>query len=139
MARQSINSIEKRMSGGGKDTPRLNMQQFIKLADMDKIKSDVEEEIIQILNEKFRRERKPGESYDEWFDRTPVEELIKLELNKGGNVISISDYLKQKEEPKIKEINLAQGDFEKTVAGLTDKDKEIIKDLLRRSGIRVSD
>ena len=57
----------------------------------------------------------------------------------AGKVISISDYLKQKEEPKIKKINLAQGDFEKTVSGLSAADKDIIKDLLRKSGIKVSD
>ena len=42
-------------------------------------------------------------------------------------------------KPKIKKIDLAQGDFEKTVAGLSSADKDLIKDLLRRSGIRVSD
>ena len=138
MAKQ-FNSIEKRLSGGGKDTPRLNMEQFIRLADADKIKSDVENEIIRLLDEKFRDQRKPGESFTDWLNRTPKEELLKLELSGGGKVISISDYLKQKEEPKIKKINLAQGDFEKTVSGLSAADKDIIKDLLRKSGIKVSD
>ena len=138
MAKQ-FNSIEKRLSGGGKHTPRLNMEQFIRLADADKIKSDVENEIIRLLDEKFRDQRKPGESFSDWLNRTPKEELLKLELSGGGKVISISDYLKQKEEPKIKKINLAQGDFEKTVSGLSAADKDIIKDLLRKSGIKVSD
>ena len=138
MAKQ-FNSIEKRLSGGGKDTPRLNMEQFIRLADADKIKSDVENEIIRLLDEKFRDQRKPGESFSDWLNRTPKEELLKMELSGGGKVISISDYLKQKEEPKIKKINLAQGDFEKTVSGLSAADKDIIKDLLRKSGIKVSD
>jgi len=127
------------MSGGGKDTPRLNMEQFIRLADADKIQSDLENEIIRLLDEKFRDQRKPGESFSDWLNRTPKEELLKLELSGGGKVISISDYLKQKEEPKIKKINLAQGDFEKTVSGLSAADKDIIKDLLRKSGIKVSD
>ena len=138
MAKQ-FNSIEKRLSGGGKDTPRLNMEQFIRLADADKIQSDLENEIIRLLDEKFRDQRKPGETFNEWLNRTPKEELLKLELSGGGKVISISDYLKQKEEPKIKKINLAQGDFEKTVSGLSAADKDIIKDLLRKSGIKVSD
>ena len=56
MAKQ-FNSIEKRLSGGGKDTPRLNMEQFIRLADADKIKSDVENEIIRLLDEKFRDQK----------------------------------------------------------------------------------
>jgi hypothetical protein len=139
MAKQTLNSIDKRLSGGGENTPRLNMEQFIRLADADKIQSDLENEIIRLLDEKFRDQRKPGESFKEWLNRTPKEELLKLELSGGGKVISISDYLKQKEEPKIKKINLAQGDFEKTVAGLSSADKDIIKDLLRKSGIKVSD
>ena len=139
MRQSTINNIEKAMSGGGKDTPRLNMEQFIRLADADKIQSDLENEIIRLLDEKFRDQRKPGESFNEWLNRTPKEELLKLELGSGGKVISISDYLKQKEEPKIKKINLAQGDFEKTVSGLSAADKDIIKDLLRKSGIKVSD
>jgi len=139
MSKQSINNIEKAMSGGGKNTPKLNMDSFIKMADREKIQSDLENEIIQLLNEKFRDQRKPGESFSDWLNRTPKEELLKLELSGGGKVISISDYLKQKEEPKIKKINLAQGDFEKTVSGLSAADKDIIKDLLRKSGIKVSD
>ena len=138
MRQSTINNIEKAMSGGGKDTPRLNMEQFIRLADADKIQSDLENEIIRLLDEKFRDQRKPGETFNEWLNRTPKEELLKLELSGGGKVISISDYLKQKEEPKIKKINLAQGDFEKTVSGLSAADKDIIKDLLRKSGIKVS-
>ena len=139
MRQSTINNIEKAMSGGGKNTPRLNMEQFIRLADADKIQSDLENEIIRLLDEKFRDQRKPGETFNEWLNRTPKEELLKLELSGGGKVISISDYLKQKEEPKIKKINLAQGDFEKTVSGLSAADKDIIKDLLRKSGIKVSD
>ena len=139
MAKQTLNSIDKRLSGGGENTPRLNMEQFIRLADADKIQSDLENEIIRLLDEKFRDQRKPGESFKEWLNRTPKEELLKLELSGGGKVISISDYLKQKEEPKIKKINLAQSDFEKTVSGLSAADKDIIKDLLRKSGIKVSD
>ena len=34
---------------------------------------------------------------------------------------------------------MAQGDFEKTVSGLSAADKDIMKDLLRKSGIKVSD
>ena len=37
-----LSNIEKKMSSGGPDTPRINMKQFIKLADADKIQSDLE-------------------------------------------------------------------------------------------------
>ena len=132
-------NIEKKLTAGGKDTPKLNMEKFIQLADKDKIQSDIEGEIIRLLNEKFRDQRKPGESFSDWLNRTPKDELLKLELKNGGNVVDFLSYLKQKQKPKVKEINLAQGDFEKTVAGLTDADTDIIKDLLRKSGIKVGD
>ncbi len=64
--------------------------------------------------------------------------IKRIELDKGG-VVSLSDYLKQKQKPKIKKIDLAQGDFEKTVASLTDADKDLIKELLRKSGVLVGD
>ena len=134
-----LNNVERKMSSGGPNTPRLNMEQFIRLADADKIQSDLENEIIQLLNEKFLDQKKPGESFSDWLKRTPKEELLKLELSGGGKVIMLSDYLKQKRKPPIKKIDLAQGDFEKTVAGLSSADKDIIKDLLRKSGIKVSD
>ena len=64
--------------------------------------------------------------------------IKRIQLDKGG-VVSLSDYLKQREKPKIKKIDLAQGDFEKTVASLTDADKDLIKELLRKSGVLVGD
>jgi hypothetical protein len=73
------------------------------------------------------------------YSKNAKGELLKLELSGGGKVISIQDFLKQREEPKIKKIDLAQGDFEKTVAGLTKEDKLLIRDLLKMSGIKVSD
>ena len=127
------------MSNGGPDTKKIDMSEFIRLADKEKIQSDLENEIIQLLNEKFREQRKPGESIKDFIRRMPKEELLKLELSGGGKVISIQDFLKQREEPKIKKIDLAQGDFEKTVAGLTKEDKLLIRDLLKMSGIKVSD
>ena len=134
-----LNNVDKAMSNGGPDTKKIDMSEFIRLADKEKIQSDLENEIIQLLNEKFREQRKPGESIKDFIRRIPKEELLKLELSGGGKVISISDYLKQREEPKIKKIDLAQGDFEKTVAGLTKEDKLLIRDLLKMSGIKVSD
>ena len=134
-----LNNVDNAMSNGGPDTKKIDMSEFIRLADKEKIQSDLENEIIQLLNEKFREQRKPGESIKDFIRRIPKEELLKLELSGGGKVISIQDFLKQREEPKIKKIDLAQGDFEKTVAGLTKEDKLLIRDLLKMSGIKVSD
>jgi hypothetical protein len=90
-----------------------------------------------------------GRMYADWKKQNPDKDemdfykekgiaIKRIELDKGG-VVSLSDYLKQKQKPKIKKIDLAQGDFEKTVASLTDSDKDLIKALLRKSGVLVGD
>ena len=85
MAKPRTN-IEKKMSGGGKDTPRLDMTQFIKLADAEKIESDVMNDLLEAIQEKFEEQRKPGESFDSWLKRTPKSELKRIELSNGGSV-----------------------------------------------------
>jgi hypothetical protein len=65
--------------------------------------------------------------------------IKRIELKDGSKVVSISDYLKQRETPKVKKIDLARGDFSKTVAGLSAEDKDLIKELLRKSGVLVGD
>ena len=89
----------------------------------------------------YIKEGGKGQSFTDWLKSKPKSYLrnIPLQMSKGGKVIMLSDYLKQKEKPRIKTIDSAQGDFEKTVAGLTSSDKAMIKDLLRKSGIKVSD
>ena len=85
MAKPRTN-IEKKRSGGGKDTPRLDMTQFIKLADAEKIESDVMNDLLEAIQEKFEEQRKPGESFDSWLKRTPKSELKRIELSNGGSV-----------------------------------------------------
>ena len=94
-----ISSIEKKMSSGGPNTPRLDMSDFIKLADADteKMEFDALNEVLELMKEKFENERKPGESFDSWFKRTPREEIIRISLESGGKVIKFSDYHKPKE------------------------------------------
>ena len=132
-------NVEKSISAD----PKANGETKKKLIQLAKdeadIKFDLELEIIKQLEDKFKEFGKPGETISDFIKRAPLDELIKLELQGGGKVISISDYLKQKEKPKIKKIDLAQGDFNKTVAGLSDSDKDLIKELLRKSGVLVGD
>lgn len=65
--------------------------------------------------------------------------IKRIELESGGKVIDLQSYLKQRETPKVKKIDLARGDFSKTVAGLSAEDKDLIKELLRKSGVLVGD
>ena len=132
-------NVEKSISAD----PKANGETKKKLIQLAKdeadIKFDLELEIIKQLEDNFKEFGKPGETISDFIKRAPLDELIKLELQGGGKVISISDYLKQEEKRKIKKIGLAQGDFNKTVAGLSDSYKALIKDLLRKSGVLVGD
>jgi hypothetical protein len=126
------NSVEKIMPSGGKETPKLDMEQLIKVADDEKIKSDVENEIIEILLDKYNNQKEPGESFNDWLKRTPKEELVRINLKDGSKVVSISDYLKQKEPVKIKQLDLAsQFTPGKTLASLTPSERETVNMLLK--------
>ena len=124
-------NIEKKLIPGGPDTKRLNMDEFIKLADKESIERDVELEILRQLEEKFKNDGKPGETFLDFIKRTPREELIKLELNKGGRVINFLDSAKSK-SPDVKKIDLV-GQFtpEKILSNLTTKEREAVNMLLK--------
>ena len=84
------------------------------------------------------KKKNPGKDEMDFYEEKGIT-IKRIQLDKGGVVVSLSDYLKQKQKPKIKKIDLAQGDFNKTVAGLSDSDKDLIKELLRKSGVLVGD
>ena len=95
-------------------------------------------ELIQNLKQ-LRDELDPDEKdLNKFLDKLSEEQLKRLLLSGGGRVIELSKYRKSK-DPKIKKINISQGDLEKTVAGLSDNDKLLIKELLRKSGVLVGD
>ena len=124
-------NIEKKLIPGGPDIKRLNMNEFIQLADKEIIERDVELEILRQLEEKFKNDGKPGETFLDFIRRTPREELIKLELNKGGRVINFLDYAKSK-SPDVKTIDLVdQFTPEKTLSNLTTKEREAVNMLLK--------
>ena len=135
---KTTNNIEKRMSSGGEDLSPLDMNDFIKLADAEKIKADAETDLFEAIQKKFLEQKKPGESFNSWLNRTDVEELRRIELKDGSRVIDFAEYSKLK-NPKIKKIDLAQGDFDKKVSDLTSKDKDLIRQLLKMSGVNVSE
>ena len=55
----------------------------------------------------------------------------RLELDKGGKVISLQEYLKQKEPPKIKEFDLDSVSPGKALSELTEAEREVVRNLLR--------
>ena len=80
-----INNVEKRMSGGGAETSPLDMKQFIKLADMEKIEADVLEDLTRELQLMYEKEKKSGQSFSDWLKSKPIEELKRIELSNGGS------------------------------------------------------
>ena len=80
-----INNVEKRMSGGGAETSPLDMKQFIKLADMEKIEADVLEDLTRELQNMYEKEKKSGQSFSDWLKSKPIEELKRIELSNGGS------------------------------------------------------
>jgi hypothetical protein len=127
-------------SGGNVETSknRLSKDDLKKLAS-ESPREEFELELGSILEElKDWKKKNPDKDEMDFYKEKGIA-IKRIRLDKGGVVISLSDYLKQKEKPKIKQIDLAQGDFEKTVASLTDSDKDLIKELLRKSGVLVGD
>ena len=124
-------------SGGNVETSknRLSKDDLKKLAS-ESPREEFELDLGSILEElKDWKKKNPDKDEMDFYKEKGIA-IKRVELDKGG-VVSLSDYLKQKEKPKIKKIDLAQGDFEKTVASLTDSDKDLIKELLRKSGVLV--
>ena len=74
--------------------------------------------------------------YDNFLDFLKSKDDLyfkRIELKEGGKVYFLSDYMKLK-EPRVKEINLASlFDHAKTISSLTDAEREVVNDLLRRS------
>ena len=125
-------TIEKILEAGGPNTDKMDMNTFIQLADLEKQEFDVMQNLIDTIQEDFENEKKPGESLIDWLKSKPTEYFKRIELKDGGNVFFISDYLKSKEKPKIKEIDLA-GMFTpgKTLSSLTEAEREAVNNLLK--------
>ena len=135
MKKGSHNNIEEKMSGGGSNSRSLDMEQFIKMADKEKIEFSIENDLFEALEQKWLDEREPGEAFDNWLNRTPVEALRRIELKSGGKVIDFAEYAKMK-DADVKEINLAAAFEEgRTVSSLSEKDKAMVRKLLKMSGI----
>ena len=126
--------------GGSVETRknRLTKDDLKKLAS-ESPREEFELDLGSILEElKDWKKKNPGKDEMDFYEEKGIA-IKRIQLDKGGVVVSLSDYLKQKQKPKIKKIDLAQGDFNKTVAGLSDSDKDLIKELLRKSGVLVGD
>ena len=108
----------------------LKRDDLIKLAkDEADIRFDVENEIIEILQDQYNKEKKEGQSFLDWLDTKDKDYIrrIPLGLKEGGTVVSIMDYLKQKERPKIKKLDLDSAAPGKAISQLTDAERDVVK------------
>ena len=124
-------SVEKAMESKGDGKAKEELMQLAK--DEKDILFDVESEITDILLDNYNKEKKPGQSFLDWLGTKDREYLIKIPLGlaSGGKVISISEYLKQKEKPTIKKLNLDAVAPGKALSELTDAEREVVRNLLR--------
>ena len=124
-------SVEKAMESKGDGKAKKELMQLAK--DEKDILFDVESEITDILLDNYNKEKKPGQSFLDWLGTKDREYLIKIPLGlaSGGKVISISEYLKQKEKPRIKKLNLDVVAPGKALSELTDAEREVVRNLLR--------
>jgi|TARA_R100000700_G_C3062809_1_gene76761 hypothetical protein len=124
--------------GGNVETKgkELKKEELLKLAkDEADLKFDFESGISDQILRDYYKDRKPGQSITDWLDSKPREYFlnIPLQLRDGGKVISLSSYLKQKEKPKIKKINLDSIAPGKAIVDLSDAEREVVNKLLRMS------
>ena len=103
-------------------------------ADIEKEKFDFLSDIAGSIKALKEELGKPGETDAEFIKRLTPEELKRISLKDGSNIIELSKYSKTKETPKIKKLNLADHfELGRTVASLSDADKDIVKNLLKMS------
>ena len=112
--------------------PIENQNKRIVLADLEKQQFDLEQNIIDTLKEDFEKQD-TYKNFLDWLKSKDVEYFKRIQLKEGGRVYTLSDYRKSK-EPKVKEINLSSlFEHARTIASLTDAEREVVNDLLRKT------
>ena len=104
--------------------------------DVKDIEFDLMQDLADTIKEDFENSKEKGESLNEWLDRQPDEYFKRIQLSNGG-VVDLAKYRKSK-EPKIRKLNLSQGDYDRAVIDVqSQSDRDLIKQLLKMSGINV--
>ena len=109
--------------------PIENNKKRIDLADLEKQQFDLEESIINAIKEDFEKQDK-YKNFLDFLKSKDDDYFLRIQLAEGGKVIKFSDYKK----PKIKKLNLSSlFEHAKTIASLTDAEREVVNDLLRKT------
>ena len=112
----------------------IDKEQLMKLAkDEADILFDLENDIIQQLKLDYMKEGSKGQSFTDWLKSKPKSYFknIPLQLAEGGKVIDLQSYLKQKQKPRIKKLNLDSVAIGKSLSELTEAERAAVNKLLR--------
>ena len=102
------------------------------LADLEKLQFDLERDIIDTLKSDFEKQKK-YDNFLDWLKSKDDDYFKRIELKEGGKVYFLSDYIKPK-TPRVKQIDLSSlFEYGKTISSLTDAEREVVNDLLKRS------
>ena len=113
----------------------LTKSELDKLAKKDVIdlKFDIDEDILNTLK-LIHLEEAPDMSFDAWLNSKDDDYFKRLSYAGGGKVIQFPLDLTKYREPKYKKINISAGlGKDKTVASLTDDERDVVERLLRMS------
>ena len=124
-------NIEKKMPSKGDGSAKKELMKLAK--DEADILFDLENEIVEQMKLDYLKQGKPGETFMDWLKSKPESYLrnLPIGLAGGGKVISISEYLKQKEKPRIKKLDLDSVSPGKALSELTEAEREVVRNLLR--------
>ena len=122
--------------GGNVDNKNrpIGKEQLMKLAkDEADIMFDLENDIIQQLKLDYMKEGSKGQSFTDWLKSKPKSYFknIPIQLAEGGKVIDLQSYLKQKQKPRIKKLNLDSVAIGKSLSELTEAERAAVNKLLR--------
>ena len=121
-------------SKGGNVETRKNIYTKDKLKNLVASESPREEfelDLGSILEElKDWKKKNPGRDEMDFYEEKGIT-IKRIELDKGGKVISLQEYLKQKEPPKIKRLDLDSVSPGKALSELTEAEREVVRNLLR--------
>jgi len=120
-------NIEKKMPSKGDGSTAKALK---KLAS-ESPREEFELDLGSILEElKDWKKKNPGRDEMDFYEEKGIT-IKRLELDKGGKVISLQEYLKQKEPPKIKRLDLDSVSPGKALSELTEAEREVVRNLLR--------
>ena len=118
--------------GGNVETRKNRLtKEDLELLASESPREEFELDLGSVLEElKDWKKKNPGRDEMDFYEEKGIT-IKRIELDKGGKVISLQEYLKQKEPPKIKRLDLDSVSPGKALSELTEAEREVVRNLLR--------